>query len=78
MITYTAVNQPVWEDKVTGKRVSFTGAPPPSDCYKVIFRPSIKINENGRIIYCNYFYGKVLTTLEEAEKVAKELTNKLL
>jgi hypothetical protein len=36
----------------------------------------MEINDRGRITYSNYFYGKIIQTMEEAQAMAEKLNNK--
>jgi hypothetical protein len=82
-MTYTPVSNPLWKLKdefahlLLPKHVSFHGAMPSHvEAYEVIHRPSMEINDGGRITYSNYFGGKILQTLEEAQAWAEKLNNK--
>ena len=82
-MTYKAISNPLWKLKdeyahlSLPKHVSFTGAmPSPKEAYEVIHKPSMEINDKGRITYSNYFYGKILQTMEEAQVTAEKLNNK--
>jgi hypothetical protein len=50
--------------------------PSPKEAYEVIHKPSMEINDRGRITYSNYFYGKIIQTMEEAQAMAEKLNNK--
>lgn len=82
-MTYKAISNPIWNLKESHsnklpKHVSFHGAlPSPKEAYELTHKPSMEINDGGRITYSNYFYGKILETMEEAEEVAVKLNNKL-
>lgn len=77
MTTYKAIKSIIWEKKAGRNgplRVSFYGSPPNNiDDYVKKEIPSIEINDNGRITYCNYFFGKTVKSFEEAESVARIL-----
>jgi hypothetical protein len=82
-MTYKAISNPLWKLKdefnhlSLPKHVSFHGAmPSPKEAYEVIHKPSMEINDRGRITYSNYFYGKILQTMEEAQAIAEKLNNK--
>lgn len=83
MTKYKAVQSPEWrlKDGVKGlpARVSFYGAlPSPREAYELVHKPSIEINDGGRITYSNYFYGKIgFETFAEAEATAARLNRDL-
>jgi hypothetical protein len=78
-MTYKAISNPLWKLKdeyahlSLPKHVSFMGAMPSQEAYEVIHKPSMEINDKGKITYSNYFYGKILQTMEEAQEVAEKL-----
>lgn len=79
-MTYKAISNPLWKLKeecrhmLLPRHVSFFGAlPQPLNCYEKIEKPTIEINDRGRITYSNYFFGKVLQSMEEAKEVAEKL-----
>jgi hypothetical protein len=37
----------------------------------------MEVNNQGIITYSNYFYGKILETMGEAQEVAEKLNSKL-
>lgn len=80
MTTYTAILNPFYalrpefEGRGLPKAVSFFGAAPrPLEAYEVKHKPSIEVNDRGRVTYSDYFFGKVIQTPEEAEAVAERL-----
>lgn len=82
MTTYEAESIPHWKlkDGISGlpKDVSFFGAlPQPLEAYEQVSRPSIKVNNNGRITYSNYFFGEIIKTEERAEQFAARLNARL-
>jgi len=84
MTTYKPVSNPLWKlrdeyaNSVLPRHVSFFGAlPAPVSYYEKIEKPSMEINNNGRITYSNYFFGKVINTMEEMVEVANKLNKKL-
>jgi len=83
-MTYKAISNPLWKlkeshnNKLLPKHVSFHGAlPSPKEAYELTHKPSMEINDGGRITYSNYFYGKILETMGEAQEVAEKLNSKL-
>jgi len=83
-MTYKAISNPLWKLKdeyahlSLPKHVSFHGAmPQPEEAYEVIHKPSMEVNNQGIITYSNYFYGKILETMGEAQEVAEKLNSKL-
>lgn len=82
-MTYKAISNPLWKLKdefkhlLLPKHVSAHGSLPSNvECYELIHRPSMQINDRGRITYSNYFGGKILETMEEAQAVAEKLNNR--
>jgi hypothetical protein len=82
-MTYKAISNPLWKLKdefnhlLLPKHVSAHGSlPSHRRCYELIHRPSMEINDRGRITYSNYFGGKILQTLEDAQAWAEKLNNK--
>lgn len=77
---YTAIQNPSWKLKESHKHlplpktVSCHGALPNiPEAYQMVHRPSIEINDKGRITYSNYFFGKIIQTFEEAIEVANKM-----
>ena len=80
-MNYKATTIPFWSliDKKLElpDTVSFFGAMPiPKNAYELKQRASIEVNDNGRITYSNYFFGKRITTIIEAEKMVKKLNER--
>ena len=68
---------PAWRHKETGQKVSFYGSlPVPLDDYEQVEEPTIEVNRNGRITYSNYFFGRVLKTLDDCHEVIARLNHK--
>lgn len=79
-MTYKAVLSPRWKlkDEYAASNlpvyVSFYGAlPTPREYYERAYRPSVEINDRGRITYSNFFFGKILQTMDEARAVIEKL-----
>ena len=72
---YKAYNNPVWKHRKTGHKVSFRGSlPHPAESYELIHQPTIEVtNGRGQTTFSNYFFGKVITDINEAINVAERL-----
>jgi hypothetical protein len=79
-MTYKAIQNPSWKLKESHKHLSLPqtvschgSLPSMPEAYERVYRPSIEINDRGRITYSNYFCGKILQTFEEAMEIAQRL-----
>lgn len=79
MTTYLATTIPTYVRKPDASGsgpalVSFFGAPPSdSENYTIEHRPSIEVNNGGRVTYSNCFFGQRVKTFEDALLMVERL-----